>query len=164
MRFVLRVLLAVVLSQLSVPLAMKLWAWSALALAKATSVHQIALDTLALAVPLAARSVGQAASLLSLPPLILACIGASYPASRRCLAAAAGLILGLLAVAVWQTLVTLISGYVFALRHAVTQPVALTDGLIVMLVCVAEAWITLTFIPVEGRWRDWLRSAPRRLS
>ena len=70
-----------------------------------------------------------------------------------------GLGVGVLAVIGWQGVMTLYSGYAFALRHAVAQPVTGLDLLVVALIFVAEAWFMLRLLPVraKGRLRDWLR-------
>jgi hypothetical protein len=157
-RCVLGTLLAVALSRICAALGTKLWMALALWAARVTRESQVALDTMALAIPLAARSVAQAAGLLSLPPIFLACWAAAYPASRRFLAAGAGLGAGALVAIMWQNLISLKSGYAFSLRHALPQPVTPMDAFAVILIGVLEAWVTLRMIPIreKGGLRKWL--------
>ena len=135
-------------------------------LARLTYANPVALDTMALAVPLATPYVGAFMFLLGIVPIFLACWGAVYTVRRRVTAALAGIGAGVCGMMIWQALMTLVSGYAFSLRYAVADPVSGKDLLAVLLLSVFEAWITFVFIPVRphGRLRNWLRRADVRVA
>lgn len=166
MRFILRTLMAVVASLVYGVLALHGWGLCILWLAGLTYGNQVALDTLALAVPLATPYVGAFVFMLGVPPFFLACWGAAYPLWRRAGAALAGLGAGVCGLVTWQSLMTLTSGYAFSLRYAVADPVSGGDLLAIGLLGVFEAWVTLVCIPVrpQGRLRNWLRRADARVA
>ena len=161
-RGLLRSLIAVILSQLTMIAAISLWAKIPYRLVLHLHSSQVVRDTMVLAIPLAARSVALGCLILSACPFMLTAWGARYSVRRRALAALAGIGSGLLFTTVWQLAASLSSGYSFILRHSIPDPATFFDLLGLGLACLAGLWSTLVVIPVRraGGLTAWASFTP----
>ena len=150
-RTALRTLVALVLAQLVMAASLRVWNWAAYALIPLLYSSQFARDTMALAAPLAARSVAFGCLVLSLMPLLAAAWSFRYSLVRRGLAAFGGFLGGLLAALAGQTAISLYTGYAFTLRHSIPNPVTLLDWACLGIACLFGLWTAFQAVPFRFR-------------
>jgi len=150
-RTALRTLAALVLAQLVMAASLHVWSRAAYVLIPLLYSSQFTRDTMALAAPLAARSVAFGCLALCLMPLLLAAWSFRHSLARRALAAFGGFLGGALAALAGQTAISLYTGYAFTLRHAVPNPATLLDWACLGLACLFGLWTAFQAVPFRFR-------------
>ncbi len=147
---ILRILCAIIVSQLATLLG--LWLWSSIPLWIAMiSTDKVGFDATVIAIQLATKNIMLTAELICIPISFIACLAKNNTKMQRFKAMLAGFATALIFISIWQSILSFISGESIAMRYSSENAVVLTDYIGIGFILVASILIVIRFLLLKRK-------------